>query len=95
MSPVAAEELLMFVEKSPAQSANDPLTPKSASTGLWKPVWRNSSAGFGLFSLLYSALRRLLYWVIILAFFSIFRRPLAGYVHQNGIPRLGFYFTRY
>ena len=26
MSPVTAEELLMFVKKSPAQSANDPLT---------------------------------------------------------------------
>ena len=26
MPPVAAEELLMFVEKSPAQSANDPQT---------------------------------------------------------------------
>ena len=26
MSPVVAEELLVFVEKSPAQSANDPLT---------------------------------------------------------------------
>ena len=26
MPPVAAEELLMFVEKSPAQSADDPLT---------------------------------------------------------------------
>ena len=26
MSPVAAEDFLMFVEKSPAQSVNDPLT---------------------------------------------------------------------